>query len=83
MSDKKKDLLTKKLDVGVQKPPHYDTCGLYALRAPTIITNHSHIVVLTPYFYAHIGAGHKVILPLVCEPHVVSDLLPLVSKIKI
>ncbi len=30
-------------------------------------TQHSHIVVLTPHFYAHIGAGRKVILPLVCE----------------
>ncbi len=30
-------------------------------------TQDSHIVVLTPHFYVHIGAGHKVILPLVCE----------------
>ena len=26
-----------------------------------------HIMVLTPHFYAHIGAGLKVILPPVCK----------------
>ena len=30
-------------------------------------TRYSHIMVLTPHFYAHIGAGLKVILPPVCR----------------
>ena len=30
-------------------------------------TRYSHIMVLTPHFYAHIGAGLKVILPPVCK----------------
>ncbi len=31
------------------------------------VTRYSHIMVLTPHFYAHIGAGLKVILPQVCK----------------
>ena len=47
------------------KAPDYDTCGLLRTTCSHNPTQHSHIVVLTPHFYAHIGAGHKVILPLV------------------
>ncbi len=49
------------------KAPDYDTYGLLRTTCSHNPTQHSHIVVLTPHFYAHIGAGHKVILPLVCE----------------
>ncbi|RHF62858.1 hypothetical protein DW672_01515 [[Ruminococcus] lactaris] len=49
------------------KAPDYDTYGLLRTMCSHNPTQHSHIVVLTPRFYAHIGAGHKVILPLVCE----------------
>ena len=37
------------------------------LRTPINPTRYSHIMVLTPHFYAHIGAGLKVILPPVCK----------------
>ena len=47
------------------KAPDYDTYGLLRTTCSHNPTQHSHIVVLTPHFYAHIGAGHKVILPLV------------------
>ena len=43
------------------KAPDYDTYGLLRTTCSHNPTQHSHIVVLTPYFYAHIGAGHKVI----------------------
>ena len=47
------------------KAPDYDTYGLLRTTCSHNPTQDSHIVVLTPHFYAHIGAGHKVILPLV------------------
>ena len=34
------------------KAPDYDTCGLLRTTCPHNPTQHSHIVVLTPYFYA-------------------------------
>ena len=49
------------------KAPDYDTYGLLRTTCSHNPTQDSHIVVLTPHFYVHIGAGHKVILPLVCE----------------
>ena len=49
------------------KAPDYDTYGLLRTTCSHNPTQHSHIMVLTPHFYAHIGAGHKVMLPLVCE----------------
>ena len=37
--------------------------GLWECVARNNPTRYSHIMVLTPHFYAHIGAGLKVILP--------------------
>ena len=50
-----------------QKPPTMIPTDCYALRAPTILPNIRISWCLRPTFYAHIGVGHKVILPLVCE----------------
>lgn len=40
---------------------------------------YSHIVKLALHFYAHLGAGHKGIKPLMCKHNVVYDLLTLAS----
>ena len=82
MSDKKKDLLTKKLDVGV-KAPDYDTYGIVTHYVLPQLTQHSHIVVLyAPLLCSYWGGsqGHSTTS---VRAHVVSDLLTLVSKIKI
>ena len=41
------------------KAPDYDTYGLLRTTCSHNPTQHSHIVVLTPHFYAHIGAGQR------------------------
>ena len=63
------------------KAPDYDTYGLLRTTCSHNPTQHSHIMVLTPHFYAHIGGGggsqgHSTTSVRV---HVVSDLLTLVS----
>ena len=45
------------------KAPDYDTYGLLRTTCSHNPTQHSHIMVLTPHFYAHIGAGQKVFHP--------------------
>ncbi len=49
------------------KPPNNDANGLFRATHSHNPTRYSHIMVLTPHFYAHIGAGLKVILPPVCK----------------
>ena len=43
------------------KAPDYDTCGLFRALHSHNPTQYSHIVKHTLHFYAHIGAGPKVI----------------------
>ena len=49
------------------KAPNNDANGLFRATHPHNPTRYSHIMVLTLHFYAHIGAGLKVILPPVCK----------------
>ena len=49
------------------KAPNNDANGLFRATHSHNPTRYSHIMVLTPHFYAHIGAGLKVILPPVCK----------------
>ena len=49
------------------KAPNNDANGLFRATHSHNPTRYSHIMVLTPHFYAHIGAGQKVILPPVCK----------------
>ncbi|WP_147644483.1 hypothetical protein [[Ruminococcus] lactaris] len=53
--------------LGIKKPPNNDANGLFRATHSHNSTRYSHIMVLTPHFYAHIGAGLKVILPPVCK----------------
>nr|WP_295280955.1 hypothetical protein [uncultured Blautia sp.] len=47
------------------KAPDYDTCGLFRALHSHNPTQYSHIVKHTLHFYAHFGAGPKIIsLPL-------------------
>ena len=45
------------------KAPNYDIYGLFRAAHSHNPTQYSHIVGLSSHFYAHIGAGHKVIRP--------------------
>ena len=49
------------------KAPNNDANGLFRATHSRNPTRYSHIMVLTLHFYAHIGAGLKVILPPVCK----------------
>ena len=49
------------------KAPNNDANGLFRATHSHNPTRYSHIMVLMPHFYAHIGAGLKVILPPVCK----------------
>ena len=49
------------------KVPNNDANGLFRATHSHNPTRYSHIMVLTPHFYAHNGAGLKVILPPVCK----------------
>ena len=60
------DLLSGYMMLG-SKAPNNDANGLFRATHSHNPTRYSHIVVLTPHFYAHIGAGLKVILPPVCK----------------
>ncbi|WP_370784085.1 hypothetical protein [[Ruminococcus] lactaris] len=53
-------------DVG-GKSPNNDANGLLRATHSHNPTQYSHIVGLSSHFYAHIGAGLKVILPPVCK----------------
>ncbi|MDU6470315.1 MAG: hypothetical protein E6529_05570 [[Ruminococcus] lactaris] len=55
------------------KAPNNDANGLFRATHSHNPTRYSHIMVLTPHFYAHIGAGLKVILPPVCKKIVQAD----------
>lgn len=61
------------------KASNYDACGLFRAAHSHNPAQYSDIVELTPHFYPHIGAGHKVIHPLSCKHDVDSDLLTLAS----
>ena len=63
------------------KAPNNDANGLFRATHSHNPTRYSHIVVLTPHFYAHIGAGLKVILPPVCKHTWFQTLLTLASYI--
>ena len=45
------------------KAPDFDAYGLFRATHSHNSTQYSHIVGLSSHFYAHIGAGHKVIHP--------------------
>ena len=45
------------------KAPDFDAYGLFRATHSHNPTRYSHIMVLTPHFYAHIGAGPKVFHP--------------------
>ena len=45
------------------KAPDFDACGLLRATHSHNPTQYSHIVGLSSYFYAHIGAGPKVFHP--------------------
>ena len=45
------------------KAPNNDANGLFRATHSYNPTRYSHIMVLTPHFYAHIGAGSKVFHP--------------------
>ncbi len=45
------------------KTPDFDACGLLRATHSHNPTQYSHIVGLSSYFYAHIGAGPKVFHP--------------------
>ena len=45
------------------KAPNNDANGLFRATHSQNPTRYSHIMVLTPHFYAHIGAGPKVFHP--------------------
>ena len=49
------------------KAPDFDAYGLLRATHSHNPTQYSHIVGLSSHFYAHIGAGLKVILPPVCK----------------
>ena len=49
------------------KAPNNDANGLFRATHSHNPTRYSHIMVLTPHFYAHIGAGHKVFHPLMSK----------------
>ncbi|OUQ48615.1 hypothetical protein B5E62_12825 [Lachnoclostridium sp. An118] len=53
-------------DVGA-KARDYDACGLFRATHFHNPTQYSHIVGYTSHFYAHIGAGPKVFLPLMSK----------------
>ncbi len=55
--------------------------GLFRATHPHNPTRYSHIMVLTPHFYAHIGAGLKGHSTTSVQAHVGLDLLPLTSFI--
>ena len=82
ISEKNKYGTVKVKMSGPKAPPTMIPTDCYALRAPTILPNIRISVVLTPHFYAHIGAGHKVILPLVCEHTWCQTFDPGIIKIK-
>ncbi len=56
-------LLYSDIKMSGSKALDYDTYGLLRTTCSHNPTKHSHIVVLTPHFYAHIGAGPKVFHP--------------------
>ena len=45
------------------KAPDFDACGLFRATHSHNPIQYSHIVGLSPHFYAHIGAGTKVFHP--------------------
>ena len=49
------------------KAPDFDAYGLLRATHSHNPAQYSHIVGLSSHFYAHIGAGLKVILPPVCK----------------
>ena len=61
------------------KAPDFDACGLLRATHSHNPTQYSHIVGLSSYFYAHIGAGPKVFHPPMSKLMWVKDLLTLAS----